>query len=1042
MLNMQSKNKLLKFIGSKKSIYLVRSENKITIYAAFIIKPFKVTKEGEENQYRRYRYQAEEQKRKDPLFSVLNEVKLLNTSLHRMFIPANVRKKGNGSSLKTKEKNSSSLIDELFEEEEGLINVALSFFVLKVWNEYDLTKTFHSIEDIVDDFVLRMQNELKPKLEGLGKIGRLLGETLKELVLYNSLNHKNFLSTHKNIFSDLTKEYSVIQKNEEFQKSFLPGPAVDKRPDSYFSFPTGIESDDDSLLGLSEVETPVGLPKNMSYPLLISGDKKTREIMTCKILEQKKRFIVLDPRSNLEFKERINSSFEYLTLGDNLKFNVLTPVTEESYISEQLSSQYLSNFIEIVRSITNVRDDISVLLRDLIEFYVNEYQEEQEDILFPRHDAPVTLDDLYSMLTIEPGGLVITDFQLSTIKALINDIKDLSISSNTMINDKRGLEQLIKNNYIIDFSPQGFKIQKLFLYTFLLQLTVLSQLLEIEDEILIYIDDAELFFSREIEKTILSHVLKKLENSPFKLIFSTPYPSQLASPVFDLTYNRIIGNLKSARCVKLISDTHGLEKNQQDFVRRLPKNNFLLIREDLHEKPLLLKFYKEDIERHETLLINRKMKGVKDEKNVSVDETQLHVSLDDYSEYFPIIIDILDKLASKANRGINTESLVKLFPKWEEEKMRTAVSLLELYGYIFYETVNKKGKGEYWTKITPRGKKFLEKLKFTTLIDAQNKEIDKQEFDEEEILSDFIEGENIKVNDIEYFESKIDLKKIQKLRKKMSMIRDSDEQNNAKLVGLKETLLKILQLIEDFFQEETMRLNKFLNSLEVILKEKTSLKKLPEKAVSRIFLKAFSVVDTIQIRANYEENSNSIQNEGFIEKVIENELNSEKWKDFDRDVFLTEIPELSLIGKENKNITNLLNSEFSDEVLEGLELTINLPKDDFISAVNTTIASLLKIKTMFFPNLDRDIYLEEIRSFFNNSGLPEPFEQSQKLLWEYSVNSKNDDVTSSFSQKNRREIIESIKEEKDSFVFELNDKRKDNLVKQLIESIRKRINNG
>jgi len=196
-----------------------------------------------------------------------------------MFIPANVRKKSNGSYLKSKEKNSSSLIEELFEDKESVINVTLSFFVLKIWNEYDLTKHFHSIDDIVDDFVLRMQNELKPKLEGLGKIGRLLGETLKELVLYNSLNHKNFLSTSKNIFSDLTKDYSVIQKNEEFQKSFLPGPAVDKRPESYFSFPTGIESDVNSILGLSEIETPVGLPSNSSYPLLISGDKKTREII-------------------------------------------------------------------------------------------------------------------------------------------------------------------------------------------------------------------------------------------------------------------------------------------------------------------------------------------------------------------------------------------------------------------------------------------------------------------------------------------------------------------------------------------------------------------------------------------------------------------------------------------------------------------------------------------------------------------------------------------------------------------------------------------
>jgi hypothetical protein len=228
----------------------------------------------------------------------------------------------------------------------------------------------------------------------------------------------------------------------------------------------------------------------------------------------------------------------------------------------------------------------------------------------------------------------------------------------------------------------------------------------------------------------------------------------------------------------------------------------------------------------------------------------------------------------------------------------------------------------------------------------------------------------------------------------------------------------------------------------VILKEKMSLESLSEKAVERIFLKAFSLVDTIQVRAKYEENSYINYDDNFIEKIIENELSSDKWKNFDRDVFLTEIPELSLIGKESQNIKDLLNSEFSDEVLEGLELAINLPKDDFISAVKTTLASLLKIKTMFFPNLDREIYLEEIRSFFNSSGLPEPFKQSQKLLWGYSLNSKNDEVTSSFSKKSRGEIIESIKKENDNFVFDLDDKSKDNLVKQLIESIRKRIKHG
>ncbi len=48
------------------------------------------------------------------------------------------------------------------------------------------------------------------------------------------------------------------------------------------------------------------------------------------ILEQNKKFIILDPRANLEFEDRIHSNFEKLTLGEDFFFNVLTPGTRDN----------------------------------------------------------------------------------------------------------------------------------------------------------------------------------------------------------------------------------------------------------------------------------------------------------------------------------------------------------------------------------------------------------------------------------------------------------------------------------------------------------------------------------------------------------------------------------------------------------------------------------------------------------------------------------------------------------------------------------------
>jgi len=116
----------------------------------------------------------------------------------------------------------------------------------------------------------------------------------------------------------------------------------------------------------------------------------------------------------------------------------------------------------------------------------------------------------------------------------------------------------------------------------------------------------------------------------------------LAPEIFDLTYNRIIGSLKSAKCVRLISDTHGFGKNQVDFIRRLPKNKFLLLREDLTEKPLLLQMLPDDIDRHENQAIHRHSNDISRTFEISEkDNENIRMNYEDFAQLHPIMIEIL-----------------------------------------------------------------------------------------------------------------------------------------------------------------------------------------------------------------------------------------------------------------------------------------------------------------------------------------------------------------------------------------------------------------
>ena len=1039
MSSLISKSKKSNFVGKNKAIYIIRKDSTITLYCGFIVKPHRRTSMDEgKNTWKKYRDQDEEEIAPS-VIDVLNQVKKLKTSLHRIFLPGNVKKKNLKEEQNKNSKSADPILNEFLEDEHQVIDIKLTFYLLKVWKTFELSDTFLTVNDLVEEFVFLLRNELKQKLENVGRVGRLLGTTLEEFILYSTLDKKNFLSTGKKIFTEIANDYFTIEKEEEFLKNFALGPAVDQRPKSVFSFPTGIESDSNFILGKTDTEREIGLPEEASFPILLAGDKKTREIVTNKLLEGKK-FIILDPRLNLEFKDRVNSPIDNLVLGDNFSFNVLTPVLND-YIPEKLAAQYLSNFVDIVRIVSDVRSDGAILLRDLYDFYVNEYQEEQEDVLFPRHDLQVSLNDLYTMLTVEPGGLVITDYQLSIIRSLINEIRDPCISESTRVFENKGLEEIFASSKIIDFSAQGFKIQRLFIYSFLLQLTIYDQISEDDEEIIIYLDDAELFFSREKDNNILVHILRKLENSRFKVVLSTPYPSHLSPSIFDMTYNRIIGNLKSAKCTKLLASSHGFDNNQMDFLRRLPKNSFFLIREDLAEKPLLLSFFIEDVDKHESQIIESIRTSPKGTRITEENKKKVSINYEDYVKLHPIMSDVLEKLSSKVNRGINTESLPNLFKEWPKNEVKEAISVLEMFGYIYFESVDKKGKkDEFWTRITPRGKKFLEKIKYSRLIDRHNKEIE-HVTETDNNLEKFIEDPNV-IEITNQSEETPLITKLQIIRKIIRDTRDSQDTAHNKLDITYSFLVQIVPLLESDYPDESIKLDSFLTKLQNLLDEKEKLDDIPDKTLLQIFQKALSLVDGIQIRATFGEETAADKDEEFINKIIDKELSSDKWQEFDRDIFLTEIPELSEISKDRQEIEDLLNSEFPEEVLKGLELSLDLPKEEFIRMTKEAIASLMQIKTTFYPNMKSEEYLDEISTFFKSTGYPEPYGKSQQLLWEYSVIDRNGKSKEKpvYIMKNRREIIESIQEETEGFDFDTTSDNKDSLVGQLKESIRKRIN--
>ncbi|GAH91279.1 unnamed protein product, partial [marine sediment metagenome] len=76
------------------------------------------------------------------------------------------------------------------------------------------------------------------------------------------------------------------------------------------------------------------------------------------------------------------------------------------------------------------------------------------------------------------------------------------------------------------------------------------------------------------------------------------------------------------------------------------------------------------------------------------------------------------------------------------------------------------------------------------------------------------------------------------------------------------------------------------NSLSILDDEK-ALENIPKKVLERIFQKSLSQIDAIQLRVTFGDN-NRTEDEEFLERMIDNELKTEKWQEFDKEVFMHE----------------------------------------------------------------------------------------------------------------------------------------------------------
>ncbi|MHA1868560.1 MAG: hypothetical protein ACTSXD_10995 [Candidatus Heimdallarchaeaceae archaeon] len=1032
-----------KFQGKNQAIYSIKKDDKITLYCAFIIRPKKKEIEKKGDYGKKKTVFVTDTK---SLFLPLNIDSSLKIMLQRFILPAKLRKI-------TKEKNGGRQSLDNKEQEE--INVFLTYYIFKISKTYDLTVNLLSMKTLLEDFAENVRSNLKELFFSLGVVGRITGELLEKIVCYNVTDKSSIIdSKSKDFLTELAKEFVVIEKNSEFQSIFLPGPSVDLRTSSVFFTPSRIESA--FSLGKTEEGLQIGFPPSFSYPVLLCGDKRIRNILLSKILENlNNKFIVLG-----DIKEEIRKKHVKLSLGENFTFNILSPMFMRKVLPERDYWRYLSDFLLIVKEVTEVRNENLLQIPEIVKFYIQEYEQSEDNLFTPFDYSSVTIDDIYTMLTSEPGGLIISDYQLAALRSVFTDISDNSVSTVTNINGKHGIETLLDQNNVVDFSKHSIKVKKIFVYSLLLQLYLYFQTDLVSKPVTVVINNAELFFSNEIERTFISKILTLFDSLPVNIILTTSFPSHLALTAFDLANNRIIANLRSAKCAKLISDSHNLIKEQREMLLRLPQNSFLILREDFFEKPFLAYLQKEDLALSEQKESNSRAYSsfiqTKDDSSNKSKEKKEIKPIFDAENLLPIMIDILKKLDSKAQRGINSESLVNLFPIYSTTEVKNAVKLLELRGLIFNETVDKEGrKGEFWTKITPLGKKMLSKFEIQSITESEKiniQEIEERKpiFEEKKISKTEEESYQKRHNERKESSNQSEvIKHIETVRNNLKNKQDPVEAFLSLIMEVEQKAIQIFSrkskkvgkitdfylLLQDFFlkakkvdfdiNSELNEFEQYLNSLYDVLEDGESIEQMSDEIAERVMKKGLNLLDQIHVKCSFYKIERSSSN---LPELLKEELNSGKWENIE-----TKFDD-EVVSDIKHNIKNDLESMFltdsEEQVFLALNHALEASKSDFINYARKAIARLMKIKMQFYPNLDDKEFILIFVRFFEKNQLPIPFNDSILMIDELSF-------LGNVSKKKRKELITKIEEENNSFVFDLDDQSKDSLVIQLKDVVSK-----
>ena len=192
-------------MGNKEEIFFLIDNNEVLVYSALLIKPyirevidegFKINKIIE-------------------VISILEDSSSLNLSLNRVFVPAQIYKKNNF--MKKEEEINNELLYDFYKKEKEGTEIILSLYLLKISKNYEINSL--SFKEIEQNFTELIQSKLKEKILSIGKVGRLTGNLLENVVKYCNLD---ISLLHNSLEpNEIMKMFAIAEKKNHFNESSI-----------------------------------------------------------------------------------------------------------------------------------------------------------------------------------------------------------------------------------------------------------------------------------------------------------------------------------------------------------------------------------------------------------------------------------------------------------------------------------------------------------------------------------------------------------------------------------------------------------------------------------------------------------------------------------------------------------------------------------------------------------------------------------------------------------------------------------------------------